>query len=164
MVPFGRMSVVGALGAVLAGAVLAGGCGGKGGGSSTAVNVHAPVVTNLQVRARTPEKANQRIVWTITATVADPDGDVVGGQAEARLVQTGQVVSAAIDPTFVRGDQFAAVLFVQSAPAGRADFIFSIVDAAGNRSNEIPFFVTIAAELPRAGAPTMFRGHLEPAP
>ena len=87
----------------------------------------------------------------MTATVTDPNNDVLGGMAEARLVGTTIVVSATIDSGFLQGTQFAAILRVNPIPPGTYQLVFSIVDAAGNRSNEIPFFVTINPEQPRSG-------------
>lgn len=157
----GRAVAVVAL--VVAGLGLLGGCGGKGsGGGPAGPNVHAPTVTDLQVRAATAEKAGQRIVWVVRATVTDPEGDVLGGQAEARIEQTGQVVSATIDANFLHGAQFACTLSVENPPPGRIDVVFSIVDAAGNRSNEVAFFVNVAAEALRGTAPGPTRMELVP--
>jgi len=159
-----RVRAVVGLAVVAAGLGLLGGCGGKsGGGNPAATNVHAPTVTNLQVRPATAEKAGQRIVWVLAATVTDPDGDVLGGRAEAKIQQTGQVVSATIDPSFLQGTQFACTLSVENPPPGRIDVVFSIVDAAGNRSNEVPFFVGVSAEAVRGTAPGPTRVELGPA-
>ncbi len=126
------------------------GCGGGGhGGPTTSPN--APVITNFQIRALTPEKANTRIRYAVTATVTDPNSDVLGGTAEARLVGTTIVASATLDSGFLRGTQFEGILQVNPIPAGTYQLVFSITDAAGNRSNEIPFFVTISPEGPRSG-------------
>ena len=145
---------------LLVGLVMSGfvaGCGGGKKGSPTEPTDNGPVVTNFQVRPLTSEQAGRRVEWLITATVVDPNNDLVGGRKEARIVATGQVIGAALDAEDLRGDMFAAVLFFENPPPGRIDLAFSIVDAAGHRSNEIPFSVNIAAALlPRGTVPGGF--------
>jgi hypothetical protein len=148
------------IGLGLAAAISLAACSKSGGGGNaiTGPSADAPVVSNFQVRALTPQLSGQTVEYLVTATVVDPNGDLLGGQVEARVVSTGEVIGATIDAGFFDGQQFAGVLFFQNPPGGHVELVFSVIDAAGHRSNEIPFAVDIAmTELPRtrpAGPPS----------
>jgi hypothetical protein len=128
--------------------------GNGGGGGTTGTSANAPVVTNFQIRPLTPEVTGRTVEWMVTATVTDPNNDVLGGRAEMRVTATGQTIGATIDNTFLNGNRLAIVFFINDPPPGRIDLVASVVDAAGNRSNEIPLFVTIAAAELRRGSGT----------
>lgn len=124
-------------------------CNGGGGGGTTGSSANAPVVSEFRIRALDPERAFRTVRYLITARVTDPNNDLIGGRAEFRVPTTGETESTTLDSTFLQGDRFAAVLPLNPVAPGRYEAVFSIVDAAGNRSNEIPFFVTVTAQVPR---------------
>jgi hypothetical protein len=130
-------------------------CNGNGGGGTTGPSPNAPVQTNFQIRALTPEVTPGTVRYLGQFTATDPNNDIVGGQAEIRIVATGQVLSFTItEAARVSGDTFGGVLTLTNLPLGRTDLVHTVIDAAGNRSNGIPFFITIAAaELHRGAVP-----------
>lgn len=151
------------LGILLAVTIIATGCGGGGGGGGAPTapsNPDAPVQLNLQVNPLTSERAGTEVQYLITITVQDRNGDIVGGRSELRSVTANTTQSFEI--TAVTGDcitqcTFQGLLTLTKPPPGRIDFVHTTIDKAGNRSNEIPFFVTIAAaELPREAVPGEF--------
>ncbi len=87
----------------------------------------------------------------MTATVTDPNNDVLGGMAEARLVGTTIVVSATIDSGFLRGTQFGAIL--RDQPAGTTKR-----GGPGDAEDALPRFSPAGAlslpALRRPGAPS----------
>jgi hypothetical protein len=90
----------------------------------------------------------------ITATVTDPSNDLIGGRAEVKRPATGETVSAPITAdTFIGPSRIGLVLVTNPVPAGRYDLVFAVIDAAGNRSNETAFFVTIQPEVPLREVP-----------
>jgi hypothetical protein len=134
-------------------------CNGNGGGGRvSAPDADAPVQLSFQIRALTPELPGRTVRYGTAFALRDRNDDLVGGRAEVRSVATGQVVGATLDADSLQGDctircTGAAVLSLTSPAGGRVDLAHSVVDAAGHRSNEIPFFVTIApAERPSGGA------------
>ncbi len=133
------------------------GCGkghGGGDGATTGPTANAPAVSSFQIPAAHPR--GERPVGGVPhqRDRGRPGRDAAGGRAEVRVVTTGQVTGKAIEPSDLRGSAFSVVLFFESPPPGRLDLSFSIVDAGGHRSNEIPFAVTFAAaETPHGAAP-----------
>ena len=155
----------------LAALVIAAGCkgGGGGGGGPAGPSANAPVVSNLQIRGLTAEKAFREVQYAITATVTDPNNDLIGGRAEVKRPATGETVSATITAdTFIGPDTIGLVLVINPVPAGRYDLVFAVTDAAGNRSNEIAFFITIQPqvplrEVPQGSTPSKLIDRLTPA-
>lgn len=136
-------------------AVALGACGGGGGGGPTGPDPNAPIITDLQIRALTPERANTRVHHLITLTVQDADNDLAGGRAEIRENATGHVVSATIDPPAT--NPLAFTLESNPVPAGHYNFEFTVIDAAGHRSNAVPFSITINPQVRQDGIPEMQR-------
>lgn len=131
-------------------------CGGGGGGGGPAgPDPNAPVITNLQIRPLTPERANTRVRYLLTVTVQDADNDLVGGRVEVRAEPSGQVVSTTIDPGQTNPLLFE--LATNPVPPGRYDSTLTVIDAAGHRSNSVPFSVTITPQVRQDGAPEMAR-------
>ena len=127
-------------------------CGGGGGSSSgtpTTTSASAPVVSNFQIRPLTPEKANTEVRYQITATVIDPNNDLMGGRVE--LSDGTRTLTLAIDATVLQGNTIGVILITNRVPAGRYTGSFAVVDAAGNRSDEITFAVNIEALTPSSG-------------
>ena len=139
----------------LAALVIATGCkgGGGGGGGPAGPSANALVVSDLQIRPLTAEKAFTQVLYLITATVTDPNNDLIGGRVEIRDPATGQIVSLTINGDVLVGNTISVLLVTNPVPPGRYDGILSVVDAAGNRSNEISFFVTIQPEVPLREVP-----------
>ena len=136
--------------------VIAAGCGGGGGhgGGPSGPSANAPVVTDFQIGALSPEKSFTQVAYAITATVTDPNNDLIGGWAEVKRPATGELVSAPITAdTFIGPNKLGLVLVTNPAPAGRYDLVFAVIDAAGNRSNEIAFFIVIQPEAPLREVP-----------
>jgi hypothetical protein len=147
------------------------GCGGGGGGGgnaggSTAVNTDAPVVTDFRITALTPERANTQIRYRITATVTDPSGDLLGGHVEVN--DGARTLTLTIDGSVLRGSTVTVVFITNPVPPGPYSGTFSVVDAAGNRSNTVAFTVTVnpqvpgAAETPAGGIRPPLLDGLEP--
>ncbi len=121
-----------------------GGGGGGGGGATTSTLTNAPVVTNFRIVALTAEKANTANRYQITATVTDPNNDLLGGQVE---VNDGtKTLTIAISAGTLQGNTVGVILFTNPVPAGTYQLTFTVVDAAGNRSNVITFSLTITPE------------------
>ncbi len=135
-------------------ALALGACGG-GGGGPTGPDPNAPVITDLQVRALTPERANTRVRYLITVAVQDRDNDLAGGHVEVREQTSGQVVSATIAPPVTN----PLVFTLETNPllAGRYNLAVTVIDAAGHRSNSVPFSVTINPQVRQDGIPEMQR-------
>ncbi len=156
---------------LLAALVITAGCNGGGGhgGGPSGPSTNAPVVTDFQIRAATPEKSFQPVTYVITATVTDPNNDLIGGRAEVKRPATGETVSAPITATtFIGPNKLGLVLVINPVPAGRYDMTFAVTDAAGNRSNEVAFFITIQLELPlreipQGSTPSKLMDRLAPA-
>lgn len=125
-------------------------CG--GGGGSTAPS-NAPVVSDFQILPLTPEKAFTVVLYWIWATVTDPNNDLFGGRVEIRDPVTGQIASVRIDGDILVSNTITVFLSTNPVSAGRYIGVFSVIDAAGNRSNEILFFVTIQPEIPQQEVP-----------
>ena len=149
-----RTAVLCCIGLLVVGLVVTGCGGGKKGGGPTGPTAEAPMVSNLQVHPLDPEVSGKQVRYAITATVVDADNDLVGGRAEARVPATGETKSFTIEASDLSGNTLGALLVTNPLPPGRYDFTFSVIDAAGHRSNEVPFSITIrAAELPRGTVP-----------
>jgi hypothetical protein len=134
-----------------------GACGGGGGGHATGPDPNAPVVTDLQVRALTPERANTVVRHQLTITVSDRDNDLVGGQVEVKEEANGHVVSAPITVA-PANDRIFFEISSNPVPAGHYDLALSVIDAAGHRSNAVGFSITITPQVRPDGAPEMPRG------
>jgi hypothetical protein len=126
-----------------------GGNGGGGGGAPTVPSASAPVLTNFQITPLTPERANTQIRYRLTATVTDPNGDLLGGHVD--LNDGVKTLSLPIDGSVLQGSTIAVVLITNPVPAGRYTGTLSVVDAAGNRSNEATFTVTVNPLIPAIG-------------
>jgi hypothetical protein len=124
-----------------------GGNGGGGGGATSGPSSpSAPVLTNFQITALTPERANTQVRYRLTATATDPNGDLLGGHVE--LNDGTRTLTLTIDGGVLQGSTVAVVLVTNPVPAGKYSGTFSVVDAAGNRSNVIAFTVTINPQTP----------------
>jgi hypothetical protein len=55
------------------------------------------------------------------------------------------------------GTTLTFVVTLDDPDPGRLDVTFSVVDVAGNESNEIPFFITMAGAQLREGIPSKTR-------
>ena len=138
------------------------GCKGRGGGgASTGPNSDAPVQLDLQIRPLTPERTGITVRYLVTVTLMDRNNDVAGGRSVMRNVTTGQPVGEfTLTAADLLGDcvtrcTFQGGLTRVNPPPGRTDFAQTVIDAAGNRSAEISFFVNTAqAELPRGAIPS----------
>ena len=134
--------------------MIATGCKGGGGHGGSSGPSSSPLVTDFQISALSPERSFREVQYLITATVTDPSNDLIGGRAEVKDVRTGQIVTATITAdTFIGPNRIGLLLVTNPVPAGRYDAEFSVVDAAGNRSNVIAFFVTIQPEVPLREVP-----------
>lgn len=123
------------------------GCNGDDDGSDffTAPTADSPTVSNLRVRALSPEVSGVPITYRVTATVTDPNDDVVGGRAEFfDLEDEETIVSAGIGPGNLSGSSLTIQVVAPPTEAGQFGIAFAVVDAAGNRSNPLFFTVTIA--------------------
>jgi len=127
-----------------------GGCGGGGSGPS-----HAPVITNLQIRPLTPEKANTEVRYSIVVSISDSGNDLVGGHVELRAdgQQSDEVPIEASDVTGPGTAVVPGVLTTNPLPPGRYDASVVATDAGGHESAPVAFFITIQAELPRGVEP-----------
>ena len=110
----------------------------------------APIISNLRLQPLTPEVSGRPGLYEVTATVTDPDGDLVGGRVEVRLVATGETAAFTIDAPFP-GDRLDTALLTDPLPPGRFDLVFTVTDAAGHRSNEVGVSIAIAAAELRSG-------------
>ncbi len=138
----------------LAALVIATGCKGGGGHGGTSGPSSSPLVTDFQISALSPERSFRQVQYLITATVTDPNNDLIGGRAEVKRPATGETVSAPITAdTFTGPNKIGLVLVTNPVPAGRYDLTFAVIDAAGNRSNEVSFFITILPEVPLREVP-----------
>lgn len=123
------------------------------------VNPDAPEQLNLEVRPLTAERTGTTVRYLITTALRDRNNDLVGGRAELRNMASGQTLDFTITAADLAGDcatqcTLRGVLTLVNPPPGRIDLVHTVIDAAGNRSNEISFFVTIAAaQLPREAVP-----------
>jgi hypothetical protein len=107
------------------------------------------MVTNFRIVALTPEKANTTIRHQITATVTDPDNDLMGGQVE---VNDGtKTLTTPIDANSLQGSTIGVILVSNPVPAGTYQLTFDVVDAAGHKSNVINFVVMVNPEAARPG-------------
>lgn len=119
-----------------------------------------PVVSNFRIRSLTPEVTDATVRWLISATATHPTPGLLGGRAEVALVATGQTFGVEIRRGDLGPEVLRVELYLVDPPPGRNHGVFSVVDAAGERSNEIPFYVTI--EGTRVGAtPGRIDGGLE---
>jgi hypothetical protein len=130
--------------ALVATAFAIGGCGGGGGGSSTGPSACDPCVTNFQITPLTPEKANTQVRYRMTANVNDPDGDLLGGKVE--VSDAAKTLTTPIDASSLQGNTIAVVLVTNPVPPGSYSGTFDVIDAAGHRSNVIPFTLNITAQ------------------
>jgi hypothetical protein len=133
-------------------------CNGNGdGGRVAGPDPDAPEQLSFQVRALTAERPGITVRYATAFALRDRNDDLLGGRAEIRSAATGQVVGFTLAGGSLAGDcttrcTGAGVFSLTPSGGGRLDLVHYVVDAAGHRSNEIPFFVTIApAELPSGG-------------
>lgn len=119
-----------------------------------------PIVSDFHIRPLTPEQAGTTVRWRITANVADLNRDIVGGHVEIRVSATGQTFRLPVLGRDFENDAIAAQFVLVDPPAGRIDMVFSVLDAVGVRSNEIPFFLTLAPEAGPAAGPPWIVGEL----
>jgi hypothetical protein len=133
-------------------------CNGNGdGGRVAGPDADAPQQLNLQVRPLTAERPGITVRYAVTFALRDRNNDLLGGRAEIRGVATGRVVGFTLGGGSLAGDctsqcTGAGVFSLTPSGGGRLDLVHYVIDAAGHRSNEIPFFVTIApGELPSGG-------------
>jgi hypothetical protein len=138
----GIRTYLGLVAAMLVVAGCGGGGNGGGGGGTPTTSALAPIVTNFQIHPMTPERANTQVRYHITATVSDPDNDLLGGQVE--LGDGAKTLTLTIDGTVLRGTTVSIVLVTNPLPPGAYSGTFAVVDAAGHRSNEVGFVVNIA--------------------
>ena len=118
------------------------------------------MVSNFRIRPPTPEVTDATVRWLISATVTHPGPGLLEGRAEVALVATGQTFGVEIRRGGLVPEALRVELYLVDPPPGRNHGVFSVVDAAGERSNEIPFYVTI--EGTRVGAtPGRIDGGLE---
>jgi SAM-dependent methyltransferase len=118
-----------------------------------------PVISNFRIRPLTPEVTDATVRWLISATVARGSG-LREARAEVALVATGQTFGVEIRQADLGGDTLRVELHLTGPPPGRNHGVFCLVDAAGERSNEIPFYLTI--EGTRSGPnPGRIAGSLE---
>jgi SAM-dependent methyltransferase len=117
-----------------------------------------PVISNFRIRPLTPEVTDATVRWLISATVARGSG-LREARAEVALVATGQTFGVEIRQADLGGDTLRVELHLTGPPPGRNHGVFCLVDAAGERSNEIPFYLTI--EGTRSGPKGRIAGSLE---
>jgi SAM-dependent methyltransferase len=117
-----------------------------------------PVISNFRIRPLTPEVTDATVRWLISATVARGSG-LREARAEVALVATGQTFGVEIRQADLVGDTLRVELHLTGPPPGRNHGVFCLVDAAGERSNEIPFYLTI--EGTRSGPKGRIAGSLE---
>jgi SAM-dependent methyltransferase len=117
-----------------------------------------PVISNFRIRPLTPEVTDATVRWLISATVARGSG-LREARAEVALVATGQTFGVEIRQADLDGDTLRVELHLTGPPPGRNHGVFCLVDAAGERSNEIPFYLTI--EGTRSGPKGRIAGSLE---
>ena len=70
--------------------------GGGGGGGTTGPSANSPVVSNFQIRPLTAERTGITLAYRVTATVTDPNNDLVGGTERFREPATGDVTEFTI--------------------------------------------------------------------
>lgn len=112
------------------------------------------VISNVQVRPLTGQFSNRLVQYRITSTATNPAG-LVGGVAQlktAALPQArrsmaaivGQVVAKApVTANDVVGTELRVVLEFNRPPVGVMHLNFSVVDAQGLETNEIPLVIGI---------------------
>jgi hypothetical protein len=126
------------------------GCGGDGSGPS-----HAPVITDLQIRPLTPEKANTQVRYSIVISIADTGNDLVGGHVELRVgdQQSEEIPILASDVTGPGTVVVPGELTTNPLPPGRYDIGVVATDASGRESAPVSFFITIQAQQLRGAGP-----------
>jgi hypothetical protein len=151
--PVGKTTLyyAGLLGALL----IIASCDGDGGGKTTGAG-HAPVISDLQLRALDPQVVGRDVRYSATFNAVDPGGDIIGGQCEVLLngrsigrvnIQAGPGVSENSTSGPV-----TCVFFVHAFIPIHLNGAVHIIDRSGDQSNDLGFTINIA-ELPRAEAP-----------
>jgi hypothetical protein len=135
---------------------LAVGCGDDD--RSTGSELSRSVVSNVRVVPLTGQFAKRTIQYRITATVSNPGG-VVGGTAQLTsgtaqtrrtTAQTGGPVLAktAITEQNLVGGQLNVVLTLNGLGVGTHHVLFSVIDARGLESNQVPLTLGIRSVPP----------------
>ena len=137
------------------------GCGGGGGGGGSttgpAVNPNAPVLSDFQVVALDPERANTRVRYAFGANFVDVPGDVFNGTCELStsvgpVSQPINVLLPGASPNATQGSVVCIFFFLVPSPT-QVTGTFTVVDRAGNRSNSFSFVLGISERRSGEAAP-----------